>query len=185
MSAKVAVLGSGSWGTALAILLARNGVSTLLWGKEAADLIEAGENKAYLPGIQLPDTLEIVTSFEKAITQSEEILVAVPSAAFSSVLQDIAEVRHIERLAWATKGLDHGSSRLLSERVVETFPGIKAMALISGPSFAKEVALGVPSALTVASTQPDQAALWCDMLCAEVFKQCQVMILLGFRLHLR
>ncbi len=65
MKAKVAVLGSGSWGTALAILLARNGVSTLLWGREAPDLIDDRENKTFLPGIMFPDALKVVTSFDE------------------------------------------------------------------------------------------------------------------------
>ncbi len=170
MKAKVAVLGSGSWGTALAILLARNGVPTLLWGREAPDLIDDRENKTFLPGIIFPDALKVVTSFDEAVTQAEEILIAVPSAAFSSILDAIAKVRQLERVAWATKGLDHGSSRLLSELVVEAFPSMQAMALISGPSFAKEVAEGVPSALTVASTQSKQASSWCEMLCADDFQ---------------
>jgi glycerol-3-phosphate dehydrogenase (NAD(P)+) len=169
------VLGAGSWGTALAIQLARGDRPTCLWGHEPehmAKLAAARENVRYLPGIPLPDSLQIEDDLGKALTFAQDILLVVPSHAFRSVLEaikpylDPASVR----LAWATKGLESGSGKLLHEIVAEELGTALPTAVISGPTFAREVAEGLPTALTVASQQSDFAEFLAARLHTEAFR---------------
>ncbi len=154
------MLGSGSWGTALAIQLARNGHSVQLWGHEpeAIDkLIKDKENRRYLPGITLPEAVSPCSDLADTVNKADEIPVVVPSHAFATVLQQIAEIRpSISRLSWATKGLEPQSNRLLHEVATEIFPAA-SLAAVSGPTFAGEVARGLPTAITVAATHADHA----------------------------
>jgi glycerol-3-phosphate dehydrogenase (NAD(P)+) len=149
-----AVIGAGSWGTALSLVLSRNGHTVHLWAKEAdhiAVMVKERENKRYLPGIHFPDLLRLSPSLEDALQQSTDILIAVPSHAFAEVVEKIAPyLRPDQGILWATKGLDH-SARFLHEVVIEK-TGVRPLALITGPSFAKEVADALPTAVTVAHT---------------------------------
>lgn len=147
-----AVIGAGSWGTALAMVLARNGHSVHLWAKEK-DHIDAMKrdrvNARYLPHLTFPPSLHLSHSLSEALSHSEHILIAVPSHAFHEVL--IALKPHLKKeqgLSWATKGLDP-SGRLLHEIVLDE-TGKRPMALLTGPSFAKEVAEGLPTAVVIA-----------------------------------
>ena len=149
----VAVLGAGSWGTALAALIARHGHPTILWGRDATvvDAIDARhENPHYLPGIALPDTLRATTDMATAMSGASLVLVVVPSHAFTETLHALAPLRpQGAGVAWATKGFEPGSGRFLHEVAAETLgPGVP-LAVVTGPSFAKEVAQGLPTALTV------------------------------------
>ena len=151
----VAVLGAGSWGTALAALIARHGHRTVLWGRDAATIaaIEAtGENPRYLPGIPLPGNLRATTALPEAMADADLVLVVVPSHAFAHTLQTMAPLRLAHAgVAWATKGFEPGSGRFLHEVAGEVLgPGVP-LAVVTGPSFAKEVAQGLPTALTVHS----------------------------------
>ena len=164
----IAVLGAGSWGTALALLLARNGIQVALWGleDEVRLLQQQGENSRYLPGIPFPANLQPQASLQQAIASSDEILLAVPSRAFRAVLQQIAEICRPRHVSWATKGFDPHGRQPLSEVAREIFPQAE-LAVLSGPTFAIEVARGQPTAITVASTSEDlahrlAAALQCD-----------------------
>ncbi len=148
-----AVIGAGSWGTALAMVLARNGHSVHLWAKEK-DHVDAMEherqNARYLPNLTFPPALHLSHSLSEAVSRSEHILIAVPSHAFHEVI--IALKSHLklgQGITWATKGLDP-SARFLHEIVIEE-TGDRPMALLTGPSFAKEVAEGLPTAVVVAS----------------------------------
>lgn len=156
----IAVLGSGSWGTALAMLLARNGCEVPLWGhlpEEIDALSKDRENIRYLPGIPFPDGLTPTSDLSGALQAADEILVVVPSHAFSAVLQQIApQLNPATGVTWATKGLEPQSGRLLHE-VAGTILGQRPLAALSGPSFAKEVAQGLPTAVTVASTSTEYA----------------------------
>ena len=150
------VAGAGSWGTALAILLARNGVDVLLWGRDTgrlAGMADRRVNADFLPGIAFPPSLAIETDLHRALDRSRDVLIAVPTTGFASVLRLIAahDSRDL-RLAWATKGFDPGKGRLLHEAVRDELQGAAAMAVISGPTFAREVARGLPTAVTVAGT---------------------------------
>jgi glycerol-3-phosphate dehydrogenase (NAD(P)+) len=149
----IAVLGAGSWGTALALVLARNGVQTLLWGlpAEIPALIEERQNRRFLPGIPFPESLHPVSDLGQALSQSSSILVVVPSIAFASTLEKIAKLASPKLpVAWATKGLDPSDGGLLGELALERL-GQRPLAVLSGPTFAKEVAEGMPTAITVAA----------------------------------
>ncbi|TDK20322.1 NAD(P)-dependent glycerol-3-phosphate dehydrogenase [Luteimonas aestuarii] len=149
----VAVLGAGSWGTALAALIARHGYRTTLWGRDAAgiDAIDARhENPRYLPGIALPDNLRATTDLTAALHGADLILVVVPSHAFTETLHALAPLRPAHAgVAWATKGFEPGSGRFLHEVAGETLGSDVPLAVVTGPSFAREVASGLPTALTV------------------------------------
>lgn len=150
-----AVLGSGSWGTALASLIARNGHPTTIWGRDAAQVEAIGrthENPRYLPGIALPDTLGASADLAATVAGADYVLVVTPSHAFTETLQALAPHRRANAgVAWATKGFEPGSGRFLHEVAAEALgPGVP-LAVVTGPSFAKEVALGLPTAVTVHS----------------------------------
>lgn len=170
----IAVLGAGSWGTALAILLARNGVETRLWGHDARQLaaIQADrENRRYLPGIPLPDRLELRADLGEALDAAPHILMVVPSHAFRHWVRVIApRLREGVRLAWATKGVEPGTGKLLHQVVAEEAGEQVEVAILSGPTFAREVAMGLPTAMTVASKSADFAKVLAGYLHNETFR---------------
>jgi glycerol-3-phosphate dehydrogenase (NAD(P)+) len=151
----IVVLGAGSWGTALAIQLARGARPVTLWGYEPehmARLATTHRNERYLPGAVFPDSLCIESCLEVALSVSPDILLAVPSHAFRDVLEAIAPHFSADaRLLWATKGLESGSGKLPHEVVRDVLGEALPTAVISGPTFAREVAEGLPTAVTVAS----------------------------------
>ncbi len=151
---KFTVIGAGSWGTALAMQMARNG-TTYLWGRNPnhiQDMQKSRSNEAYLPGIKLPEDLILESDLEKAIQASEAILVVSPSHAFAEILKRIKPFIGDRPLAWASKGFEPGSGRFLHE-VAEEIMGLdKSIALLTGPSFAQDVAEGKPTLVTVASS---------------------------------
>ena len=170
----IAVLGAGSWGTALAILLARNGYPVHLWAHHpthAEGMQGTRSNARYLPGIHFPELLQVSSDLAEVITRSDDILVVVPSHAFRQTLQHIKpHLSAPHRLAWATKGFEHGSCKLLHQVAHEELDDLMPMAVISGPTFAKEVASGLPGAVTVASKNPDFATEVAAMLHSERFR---------------
>lgn len=151
-----AVLGAGSWGTALAMLLADNGYNVNLWAHRAehADAMQQQRsNERYLPGITFPDNLEVSADLKQVISQADTILVVVPSHAFRSTLVAIkAFLNKDHRVVWGTKGLEPGSQKLLHQQATEELGNDIPLAVVSGPTFAKEVAMKQPGAVTVAST---------------------------------
>ncbi len=172
--ARVAVLGAGSWGTALALVLARNGVATTLWGRDAA-AIDAmrreRRNRRYLPDAVLPDALTPTASLAEALAGATLVLLVTPSHAFADVLRDAK--RHIPPrvgIAWATKGFDPESGRLLHEVAREIVGDGPPLAVVTGPSFAKEVAAGLPTAVTVHADDPAFAASVAQLLHAPAFR---------------
>ena len=154
----VAVLGAGSWGTALAALIARHGHPTVLWGRDEVVVEAIGrdhQNPRYLPGIALPDTLRATTDLAQALAGCDLVLVVVPSHAFAETLRLLAPLRPAHAgVAWATKGFEPGSGRFLHEVAAEVLGVDVPLAVVTGPSFAKEVAEGLPTALTVHSEDP-------------------------------
>lgn len=150
----VAVLGAGSWGTALAALLSRNGARTTLWGRDANALqrvASAHRNARYLPDAELPVELAFEADLRKAVSSADLALIAVPSHAFRQVLEEAAPFLPAQAgCAWATKGFEPGTGRFLHELVAERLPRTHA-AVVTGPSFAREVAAGLPTAVTVHS----------------------------------
>ena len=163
----VVVLGAGSWGTALALLLARNGHSVSLWGHEPASqarLEQERENRAYLPGIPFPEKLHAYEALTDAAKDTSRFLIAVPSHAFRATLKALQPLLPTPAiLAWATKGLEPGSGKLLSQAATEVLGHQCSLAVVSGPTFAREVALNLPTALTAASENEkvaEAAASW-------------------------
>lgn len=160
----VAVLGAGSWGTALAALIARHGHPTTLWGRDAA-MVQAiavnHENPRYLPGISLPESLRATGVLADAMAGADLVLVVVPSHAFGETLRALAPLRPAHAgVAWATKGFEPGSGRFLHEVAGEVLGESVPLAVVTGPSFAKEVAAGLPTALTVHS----EHAVFCQQV---------------------
>jgi glycerol-3-phosphate dehydrogenase (NAD(P)+) len=151
----VTVLGVGSWGTALGLLLARNGHTVRLWGHdpdEVALLLRDRVNHRYLPGIPFPPTLNVEFEMAHALDDTELVLLAVPSYAYAKTLAELRPYLKLHvGLALATKGLEYGSGRFLHQVTADLFGVEWPTAVISGPSFAREVALNMPTAVTVAS----------------------------------
>jgi len=170
----IAVLGAGSWGTALAALIARHGHPTVLWGRDAdgiAAIAERHENPRYLPGIALPDSLRATTDMASALHGAGLVLVAVPSHAFAETLHALAPHRPAGvGVAWATKGFEPGSGRFLHEVAAERLGDGVPLAVVTGPSFAKEVAAGLPTALTVHSDDAAFAQAVADVLHGPAFR---------------
>uniref|UniRef100_A0A450YKV4 Glycerol-3-phosphate dehydrogenase [NAD(P)+] n=1 Tax=Candidatus Kentrum sp. TC TaxID=2126339 RepID=A0A450YKV4_9GAMM len=152
----ISVLGAGAWGTALAILLARNGGRTILWSWEADHaraLREARCNKRFLPNHPFPPLLSITANLTDALSSTRDILIAVPSYAFREVLESASPMlTTTRRISWATKGFESGTGRLLHHVVADIMGPDTPMAVLSGPTFAAEVAAGLPTAITLAST---------------------------------
>jgi len=169
----VAVLGAGSWGTALAVLLARNGVPTTLWGRTpqvVVDMATARRNARYLPDLAFPDALQLSGALEPTVRDAGTVLVAVPSHAFAELIDAAAPwIAADAGVAWATKGFDPASGRFLHELVGERLPR-HAAAVVTGPSFAREVANGLPTAVTVHSADAAFARGIAQMLHSPLFR---------------
>ncbi|HPQ95981.1 MAG: NAD(P)-dependent glycerol-3-phosphate dehydrogenase [Thiothrix sp.] len=153
----IAVYGAGSWGTALALQLARNGLTVWLWGNDpahVATLERERSNSRYLPGIRFPDSLHCEASLAGMATRAQHHLLVVPSDGFRNLLGRLAPLLPPDAaVVWATKGLERGG-HLLHEVVAQVLPAIRHYGLVSGPTFAGEVARGLPTAMTVATTAP-------------------------------
>lgn len=154
--AVVTVIGAGSYGTSLAILLARNGHDTILWGHnptQMAILQDERQNKQFLPDIPFPQQLYIESDLQVAVAASSILLVVVPSHVFGDMLLQIKPfLRDDTKIVWATKGLEVDTGRLLQNVARDILGEQIPLAVISGPTFAKEVASGLPTAVTVASS---------------------------------
>ena len=165
----VAVLGAGSWGTALAITLARNGQGTVLWGRDAAGLAAVARrrrNEKYLPGQDFPDGLAVEPTLSEAAGAAGAHLVAVPSHAFAEVVAALAAAAPASRagVLWATKGFDPSSGRLLHEVAAEILPSGTPLGVLSGLTFAGVVARRLPAAVTLASADAGFAREWAARL---------------------
>jgi glycerol-3-phosphate dehydrogenase (NAD(P)+) len=150
----MAVIGAGSWGTALAIQLARAEHPIHLWGRDAAQLDamqRARCNERYLPDAAFPPALAVCNDLASALDGVRDALIAVPSHAFRATLERVAvHLKPETRIAWATKGFEM-SSGLLPHQVAGDVLGDRPGAVLSGPTFAREVGAGLPTAMTVAS----------------------------------
>ena len=159
-AAPVAVVGGGSWGSALAVHLGRLGLVPRLWARDAAlvRLIRSKrENPWYLPDIPLPETLSVTSDLAEALDGAGLVIVAVPSHVFDAIMEAAAgRLGGGTTLLLATKGLDPERSLRMSEIASARCPA-SPIAVLSGPTFAREVALGRPTAAVVASADPDVA----------------------------
>lgn len=151
---RIAVLGAGAWGTALAISLARRGGHELtLWAhspEHAAELTAKGENLRYLPGFLLPSELRVTANLREAIDGAETVLCVTPSQALRSVMEKIKP--HLKRdqvLLSASKGIEEKTFLRMSEILADHAHG-NSIGILGGPSFAQEVAAAMPTAITIA-----------------------------------
>jgi len=153
---RVAVLGAGSWGSALAMQLVRSGQRCVLWGRSPAHIAAmrtSGSNERFLPGIEFPPGLEFESSLEQALKAADEVLIVVPSHAFADMLELLVPLLGSgQGVSWASKGLEPGSGRLLHQTAQNLLGSERPLAVVTGPSFALEVARGLPTAVTVAAT---------------------------------
>ena len=156
--APITILGAGSWGTALAIQFARAGHAVRLWGREPRELAALERdrcNRRYLPDAPFPPNLQVEADLGRALGDAVDVLIAVPSHGFRALLQQLKPLLQSGmRLAWATKGFEQGSGKLLHEVAAEVLGERWPIAVLSGPTFAREVGAGLPTAMTVAS--PDE-----------------------------
>ncbi len=172
--APAAVLGAGSWGTALAIQFARSGRPTRLWGRDVRRqeaMTASRGNERYLPGAQFPPSLIVERDLAAAVRDASDVLIAVPSHSFRKVLQDLRP--HLQpqtRIAWATKGFEVDTG-LLPHQVAREILGLdRAIAVVSGPTFAREVGQGLPTAMTVASPHAEFANALASSLSSANFR---------------
>ena len=172
--AAVAVLGAGSWGTALAIQFARSGRQVRLWGRDGAQLSTLARerrNERYLPSVPFPASLEVQPDLPTAVGGARDVLVVVPSAGLRALLTQLAphlsEGMHV---AWATKGFELASGKLPHQVAREVLGEERRVAVLSGPTFAREVGAGLPTAMTVASGDARYAQQLAEELSSENFR---------------
>ena len=170
----IGIVGAGSWGTALAIALARNGRAVRLWSVDKSELEplpKDRENKHFLPGCPFPEALGVEFELPRLVADCDDLLVVVPSHGFRATLKLIASCQPKGlRLAWATKGFEMESGKLLHEVARETLGDNVPFAVLSGPTFAREVARGMPTAVTIASNDAKFAADLAQAVASPVFR---------------
>ncbi|MEF2913979.1 MAG: NAD(P)H-dependent glycerol-3-phosphate dehydrogenase [Succinivibrio sp.] len=180
------VIGAGSYGTSLAISTASKGLKVMLWTRreETAKIMQQDRvNQKYLPSIAFPETLTVSSDLKYCIDVSKTILVVVPSHTFADVLVSIKPYLTPEhRLAWATKGLDKDSGRLLSDIASQILSDKIPMAALSGPTFAMELAKGLPTAIAVAGTNSDFIKEFCELMHTKTFRIYESDDLVGLQL---
>lgn len=170
----IAVLGAGSWGTALAIQFARSGKATRLWGRDpvqVAEMVRERANRRYLPQGDFPESLSVGPDLAAQLAGALDVLIVVPSDSFRAMLSQIRPLLAPQmRLAWATKGFE-AKSGLLPHQVAREILGTgRTVAVLSGPTFASEVGAGLPTAMTVASPDAGFAAALAQDLSSATFR---------------
>lgn len=170
----LSVIGAGSYGTSLAQSTASKGLPVMLWCRNpevAQKMQQDRKNDKYLPGIRFQDTLNVSSNLQEVVSASKNILVVVPSHTFSQVIKDIKPYLSSEhRIAWATKGLDRESGKLLSEIASEILGKEIPMAVLSGPTFAMELAKGLPTAIAMAGTSEQFIREFSDLMHTKTFR---------------
>lgn len=175
MTYNITVLGAGAWGTALAIHLAKRGHTVTLWAhrqRQAECLNQKRENTQYLPGITLPEAMHVTAELTDALDGAQAVLVVVPSQVFCEVLSQVkqANIANDVHIAWATKGFEPVTQRLLHQVAFAVMGEHAPLTVLSGPTFAQEVAQGLPTAMVSASTQAQQAAFWAQAFTSDAFR---------------
>lgn len=155
------MLGSGSWGTALALHLSRQGHQVNLWSIEEDHVLEMQNervNRRYIPDHPFPDELNAFIKLEDTLKDTDDIILAVPSIGFKDTLEKIKPLlKPTSRILWVTKGFDEASGQLLHKTFEDTFGEKYPYGALSGPSFALEVAKGLPTAVVIASKNAEFA----------------------------
>ena len=172
--APIAVLGAGSWGTALAIQFARAGHGVRLWSRDAASLLRMGRerrNERYLPQAAFPGLLAVEPDLARCLQGARDAIIVVPSHAFREVLRDVARLAGSGTgIAWATKGFELATGLLPHQVARELLGAHPNIAVLSGPTFAKEVGAGLPTAMTIASPDETFAHRLAEDLSSEKFR---------------
>lgn len=157
----IAVIGAGSWGTALAMQFARSGRRVRLWGRDESqlDTMTADRSNArYLPGVDFPENLIVEPDLNACLAGVRDVLVSVPSHGLRDTLTQIAPLLENDaRVCWATKGFELSTGKLPHQVAMEILGESRPMAVLSGPTFATEVGQGLPTAMTIAANDPDFA----------------------------
>ncbi len=174
MSRVQAVIGAGSWGTALALQFARSGCAVRLWGRDHKQLevmARDRSNARYLPGIDFPDTLQAIADLEDCLAGVTDILVAVPSHGLRETLVAIRPyLGGGSRVCWATKGFELHTGKLPHQVVAEELGAERPVAVLSGPTFAKEVGERLPTAMTIAANDNEFATELAESLSGDSFR---------------
>ncbi len=160
MSLNITVVAAGAWGTALAIAFSRKHQVTL-WTREedvTQVMLAERENKHFFPGHRLPDGLQIATGFEAAVASAELLVFATPLIGFRPTLRMLREAGQTKPLIWVCKGMEAESAKLPHQIVAEELGANVLCGALTGPSFAEEVANGLPTAITLAANDPDFAS---------------------------
>lgn len=170
---KVSVIGAGSWGTALAILLEKNGHQVTLWShreEEAKELAKSREHKSKLPGVEIPEGIEIIGNLESALREKNVIVFAVPSVAVRSTAKKVAPyVKEGQLIVNVAKGIEETTLMTLTDIIEEEIPGAKGCVL-SGPSHAEEVSRGLPTTCVVGAKDKETAEFLQNIFMSPVFR---------------
>jgi len=171
---RIGVVGAGAWGTTLAKLLVEKGHSVTLWVWEpelAVTMARERENGIYLPGVELPETLVITTSLAHIGRGGSALLLVTPSHVLRSVFSELRPFLETSALLIsATKGLEHATCMTMSQVIRQVAPSVTSLAVLSGPSFAKEVSRGLPAALVAASDDEATAKRVQSLLSSPTFR---------------
>jgi len=168
------VIGAGAWGTALSIRLAKNGLEVSLTSRDKKNLSEirkTKQNKKYLPGINIPESINIKDEILPCLANSSSVLLCVKSTGFKKIAAELNNhMRPEQKLIWATKGLDPDTGETFSETIKREMPSLNKTAIISGPTFAEEVAKGKPTAITLASENIQELSGLASIMSSSLFR---------------
>ena len=171
---KISVVGDGGWGSALAVLISRNGFNVKLWGAFSEYVEEVKQsriNYKFLPGIKLPKNIELSSDLKYVLSGTEYVILAVPSYYMRRVLKKIKKFEGFRKLTFlsVSKGIEYSSKKFMSEVIAEELGNVK-LAVLSGPNIAAEVARGIPSAAVCASRIKKTAKSFQDVLMSKSFR---------------
>lgn len=173
---QIGIVGTGAWGTTLGILLARTGHKTVLWSRteaRAGELTNARVNERSVPGVEFPDSMSVTASLDESFTDSELVIVAVPSITVRENLRKIAHALPANsNVICATKGIEIESGKRMSQVIAEELPGFGAerIGVLSGPNLAPEIASGKVATATVAFPGESVGESVQTMLSSDVFR---------------
>ena len=173
---KIAILGAGSWGTTLAILLGEKGFNVKLWARReelASEIESKKENTQYLPDINIPNNVIVDSSMKDAVENSDIIFIVVPSEFLRSIIKELKPYYNNQIVVSATKGIEHFTSKRMSQVIEDELGKIK-IAVLSGPNHAEEVSRKMPTASVVASKDKKTGKIVAECLSTQYFKVYQL-----------
>ncbi len=188
---KVAVIGAGSWGTALAGVLSGKGLKTVLWGhneEHVTDLKVDRENKKYLPGYRFPESLIIETDLKEAATGADVVCMVVPSHGYRTVFEKLVPyLKTGASIVSAVKGIENSSLMTMTQVMKDTLGSALTaknltLSVLSGPSFAKEVALGLPTLVTIGCDELERAVFLQNVFVSERFRVYAAQDMIGLEI---